>query len=92
MLTLGGNQLTDVPAAIGQLTSLRALYLNENELTSVPAEFVDLTSLKELYLNNNKLSEEEHVKRNREIVEALKRRGVKVSSQFDPTCPCCVIS
>ena len=91
-LGLENNQLTSVPVEIGQLTSLTVLGLLGNKLTRVPAEFMDLTSLKQLGLNNNQLSEEEHVKRNREIVEVLKRRGVKVSSQFDPTCPCCVIS
>ena len=45
-----------VPAEIGQLTSLRVLYLNNNNLTSVPAEIGQLTSLQELNLNSNQLT------------------------------------
>ena len=45
MLVLGGNQLTSVPAEIGQLTSLTELDLDYNQLTSVPAEIGQLTSL-----------------------------------------------
>ena len=46
MLDLSGNQLTSVPAEIGQLTSLRELYLSGNQLTSLPAEIGQLTSLR----------------------------------------------
>ena len=35
-LWLDGNQLTSVPAEIGQLTSLTDLWLSDNQLTSVP--------------------------------------------------------
>ena len=41
-LDLGGNQLTSVPAEIGQLTSLRELVLFENQLTSLPAAIGEL--------------------------------------------------
>ena len=41
-LNLGGNQLTSVPAEIGQLTSLRELNLSGNQLTSVPAAIREL--------------------------------------------------
>jgi leucine-rich repeat protein SHOC2 len=37
-LILSINQLTSVPAEIGQLTSLTVLYINGNQLTSLPAE------------------------------------------------------
>ena len=47
---LNNNQLTSLPAEIGQLTSLTELYLSDNQLTSVPAEIGQLTSLKELDL------------------------------------------
>ena len=43
-MRLGGNQLTSVPAEIGQLTSLRQLFLNGNQLTSVPAAIRELRS------------------------------------------------
>ena len=45
-----GNQLTSLPAEIGQLTSLRELYLYDNQLTSVPAEIGQLTALERLHL------------------------------------------
>ena len=53
---LDGNQLTSVPAEIGQLTSLRELDLGSNQLTSVPAEIGQLTSLRELCLDGNQLT------------------------------------
>ena len=45
-----GQQLTSVPAEIGQLTSLRELSLSGNQLTSLPAEIGQLTSLDGLTL------------------------------------------
>ena len=45
-MNLDDNQLTSVPAEIGQLTSLRELDLSGNQLTSVPAEIGQLTSLR----------------------------------------------
>ena len=50
------NQLTSVPAEIGQLTSLGVLTLKNNQLTSLPAEIGQLTSLGVLTLNNNQLT------------------------------------
>ena len=44
-----------VPAEIGQLTSLKRLYLYDNQLTSLPAEIGQLTSLRELNLYGNRL-------------------------------------
>jgi len=45
-----------VPAAIGQLTSLKELDLSGNQLTSLPAEIGQLTSLRELHLRENELT------------------------------------
>ena len=45
------NQLRSVPAEIGQLASLRELYLYGNQLTSVPVEIGQLTSLKKLTIS-----------------------------------------
>ena len=55
-LALDGNELTSVPAEIGQLTSLTVLDLNNNELTSVPAEIGQLASLTVLHLSGNQLT------------------------------------
>ena len=45
-----------VPAELGQLTSLKGLYLESNRLTSLPAEIGQLTSLMELDLRYNQLT------------------------------------
>ena len=50
------NELTIVPAQIGQLTSLTELNLGSNQLTSVPAEIGQLTSLRKLFLYGNQLT------------------------------------
>ena len=55
-MNLGNNQLTGLPADIGQLTSLVELRLGENRLTSLPAEIWQLTSLTELVLDGNQLT------------------------------------
>jgi leucine-rich repeat protein SHOC2 len=41
-LDLRDNQLTSVPAEIGQLISLQYLFLDSNRLTSVPAAVEEL--------------------------------------------------
>jgi len=51
-----GNQLTSLPATIGQLTSLKRLHLAGNQLTSLPAEVRQLTQLQELSLSYNQLT------------------------------------
>ncbi|MFB2896454.1 leucine-rich repeat domain-containing protein [Aerosakkonemataceae cyanobacterium BLCC-F50] len=55
-LYLNGNQLTSLPAEIGQLHSLTDLYLRGNRLTSLPAEIGQLHSLTWLDLRNNRLT------------------------------------
>ena len=55
-LYLGGNQLTSVPAEIGQLKSLKVLDLRGNQLRNLPAEIGQLTSLERLNLNDNQLT------------------------------------
>ena len=46
-----------IPAALGNLTSLQRLDLDDNQLTgSIPAELGGLTNLQTLYLDNNQLT------------------------------------
>ena len=55
-LDLSNHKLDNLPAEIGQLTSLRWLYLRDNRLTSLPAEIGQLTSLSNLDLKGNQLT------------------------------------
>ncbi len=48
--------LSSLPKAIGDLSSLQFLFLNNNNLTELPGEIGNLTSLEQLHLNNNKLT------------------------------------
>ena len=56
-MNLNSNQLTSLPAEIGQLTSLEGLSLDRNQLTSLPAEIGQLTSLEGLYLGEQSADE-----------------------------------
>jgi hypothetical protein len=55
-LNLSNNQLTDLPAEIGQLHSLRSLDLSCNQLTNLPAEIGQLHSLTKLFVSYNQLT------------------------------------
>ncbi len=55
-LSLGANQLTELPAEIGNLTSLRSLFLGDNQLTGLPPEIGDLAGLERLWVGNNRLT------------------------------------
>ncbi|SVE29533.1 uncharacterized protein METZ01_LOCUS482387, partial [marine metagenome] len=49
----------NIPSEIGNLTSLRSLWLRDNELTgSIPPEIGNLINLNQLYLSSNQLSGE----------------------------------
>jgi hypothetical protein len=59
-LDLSNNQLSGaIPAELGNLTSLKQLFLDANQLSgSIPPEIGDLASVQYLWLNSNKLSGE----------------------------------
>jgi len=50
------NQLTSLPENIGNLSSLKILWLGDNQLTSLPESIGNLSSLNRLELNNNQLT------------------------------------
>jgi Leucine-rich repeat (LRR) protein len=60
-LNLSGDYLTQIPAAIGNLSKLDTLILNNqqgnNEITSLPDSFCNLTSLKYFDISSNNISE-----------------------------------
>ncbi len=51
-LSLGWNELIDVPKGMGKLTQLKMLYLDDNQLTDVKG-LEKLTKLKTLNLERN---------------------------------------
>ena len=55
-LDLGLNQLTELPAEIGNLANLSVLHLYKNQLTELPGSIRGLTSLTRLHLDSNKLT------------------------------------
>ena len=57
ILSLSGNQLTEIPKEIGNLHNLQILYLSHNQLTEIPKEIGNLDKLQYLDLDNNQLTE-----------------------------------
>src|SRR5215207_5566414 len=55
-LDLSGKGLVWLPPEIGQLTSLKRLFLTNNQLEGLPHEIGRLTNLTRLVLSNNQLT------------------------------------
>ncbi|MBN1462398.1 MAG: leucine-rich repeat domain-containing protein [Paludibacteraceae bacterium] len=53
------NQMTGVPAEIGQLDDLEVLDLSNNELTGLPYELGNLKNLKTLNLSGNNYAKQD---------------------------------
>jgi hypothetical protein len=52
-LFLNGNQITTLPARIGELKNLRVLYLTGNQIQEIPSEIGFLENLEKLSIANN---------------------------------------
>ena len=57
ILSFPGNQLTELPEWIGQLSQLQILYLDTNKLTELPDSIGHLTQLQSLSLSYNQLTD-----------------------------------
>lgn len=57
-LSASYNNMTGVPAEIGQLTKLENLDLSYNNIDSLPNEIADIKQLKTLNLTSNPISTE----------------------------------
>jgi hypothetical protein len=55
-INLYENQLTKIPSAIGELTSLRTLQLSRNQLTKLPNEISNCSALNSLGISENQLT------------------------------------
>lgn len=55
ILSLGGNQITEVPESVGRLTTLQALVLSDNYIEQLPSSVANLNQLRSLLLHKNKL-------------------------------------
>ncbi|MEM7539927.1 MAG: GTP-binding protein, partial [Chloroflexota bacterium] len=82
-LFLGGEDegtglVGDLPAAIGNLTSLTKLDLRSNALRSIPSTIGNLTNLEELLLDNNDLERERGITILSKNV-AVNYKGVKIN-------------
>jgi len=55
-LNLSGNQLTEFPMQLTDVTTLRTLHIGANRIPSIPDEISNLNKLSVLYLGGNKLT------------------------------------
>lgn len=52
-LWLGNNYLCELPASVGELTSLQQLFLEDNRISSLPKELSMLPNLQRIYIDGN---------------------------------------
>lgn len=55
LLYLGGNELRDIPATIGDLKSLNHLTLSGNKLETIPPTVAQLQNLELLAIHDNEI-------------------------------------
>eukprot|EP00941_MAST-03F_sp_MAST-3F-sp1_P003817 g3817.t1 len=56
-LNLGNNHLTEIPAELGTLTTLKELLVDDNRLSALPPSLFELTKLEELRISGNCIKE-----------------------------------
>jgi small GTP-binding protein len=56
-LSLGGNQITEIPEVVGKLSNLTQLDLSSNQITEIPEVVGKLSNLTQLYLSYNQITE-----------------------------------
>lgn len=55
ILSVGGNQIVEVPDSVGSLRTLQALVLSDNLIEQLPASIANLKQLRSLLLHKNRL-------------------------------------
>lgn len=87
VLSLGGNQIIEVPDTVGNLHQLQALSLSDNLIEVLPSSIARLSNLKTLSLHKNRIR---HLPRDIITLKNLVEVGVKMIklisdnfSQFD---------
>lgn len=55
ILAIGGNQITEVPDAVGRLHSLQALVLSDNLIEQLPPNIANLKQMRSLLIDKNRL-------------------------------------
>src|SRR5271165_5939373 len=57
VLYLYNNQITEIPATLGNLVNLQEVYLSHNQIKEIPAALSNLANLQRLYLSHNQIKE-----------------------------------
>ena len=85
-LDLMDNQLTSVPASIGNLEKLIHLNLTSNNIKKLPDEIGSCKSLRALYVSNNQLT---HLPESVSVLVGLNHFDIS-KNQFTTTIPTCI--